>query len=518
MTLKTPSLKLPKLSLVAKAPTEAAINKLDQLILIVPDAVKRKVWDELPHAITLKQMYEKADKKKAGVALSSHLSNKTLTGLTLGIVQKNRNAFKNLTQMRQLCQDALKNGAENIGLIVIGFSNDTQKELSEALLSAIYAASFKLWEAKKSKAKVKTLSTLEFFLARSDLELERIQAEAAGNNLARWLTALPPNVLNSTAYVPLVAALAKRKQWKYKFYNIAALKKLGAGAFLAVAQANPHKDAGIVHLQYRPNAVTKSAAPKKSTKTATTDSQPDLALVGKGICFDTGGTNLKPHQSMLNMHGDMGGSAVALGSFYALTQLHPDLNIDCWLAITENYIDANAYIPRDVVTAINGTTIEVIHTDAEGRMALADTLSLCSKTMPKLIIDYATLTGAAVYSVTERYSCVFTNRPKLHTALIEHGVKTGERVWPFPQDEDYDTNLESKVADTLQCSIKAGGDHILAARFLNKFVDNKSAWIHMDLSSSEREGGLAHIPTKQTGFGVRYTTRLILDGDIFKKL
>ena len=505
MPLKMPALTLPKLTLVSKAPSLASLNKLDQIILIVPDVLNRNIWKDFPHGSVLKQMYEKVDRKNTGVALSSHLPNKKLCGITLGVVQKDRNAFKDLTQMRKLCQDAFKNKAENIGLLVVGFSDDTKKVLSETLLSAVYASSFKLWSAKKSKAKSKKLKSIELFFAHEELSISRIQAEAAGNNLARWLTALPPNVLNSSSYIPLVEQLAKRKHWHFKFHDTLALKKMGAGAFLAVAQGNPHEDAGIVHLQYRPKGIAK-------------DTTPDLALVGKGICFDTGGTNLKPHQYMLGMQGDMGGSATALGSFYALSQLQSDKNIDCWLAITENHIDAHAYMPHDVVTAVNGTTIEVIHTDAEGRMALADTLAMCSKTKPKLIMDYATLTGAAVYSLTERYSCVFTNRPALHAELIEHGVKTGERVWPFPQDDDYDTNLESKVADTLQCSIKAGGDHILAARFLNKFVDNKSAWIHMDLSASESEGGLAHIPTKQTGFGVRYTTQLIMDGQIFDKL
>lgn len=505
MSLKIPSLSLPKLKLTSKPASQTAINKLDHLILVLPDTFPNRLWKELPYAKVLKQLYEKADKKNAGVALSSHLPNKAMTGITLGVVQKKRNAFKTLTQLRQLCQDAKKNKAENIGLIVAGFSGETHQSLSEDLLSAVYASGFQMWEDKKGKNKNTKIRSLELFQAHPDVRLERVQAEATGNNLARWLTALPPNVLNSESYIPLVETLAKRKHWGYEFYDSLKLKKLGAGAFLAVAQANPHEDAGIVHLSYRPKGVG-------------AETQPDLALVGKGICFDTGGTNLKPHASMLDMHGDMGGSAVALGSFYALTQLSPDKNIDCWLAITENHIDAKAYIPRDIVKAVNGTTIEVIHTDAEGRMALADTLALCSKTKPKLIMDYATLTGAAVYSMTERYSCVFTNRPELHTDLISNGVTSGERVWPFPQDEDYDTALESTVADILQCSPKGGADHILAARFLNKFVDNKSAWIHMDLSSSESPGGLAHIPTKQTGFGVRYTTRLILDGDIFNKI
>ena len=139
---------------------------------------------------------------------------------------------------------------------------------------------------------------------------------------------------------------------------------------------------------------------------------PASSLVGKGICFDTGGTNLKAHKGMLDMHTDMEGSAVALGSLYALKMLRSPLSVDCWLAITENRIGPFAYKPQDVVRAANGTTIQVIHTDAEGRMVLADALSLAAARKPRAIIDYATLTGACVYALTERYSGAFTNRPE----------------------------------------------------------------------------------------------------------
>jgi len=504
-TLRLPNLSPGKLTSQEKVPSQTDINRLDHCVIVLPDNMKASDWKKLPYGTALKNLYNKADKKNSGLAISSHLANRNLTGVSLGIVQKGRSTFKNLTQMRHLLSDVTASAAENVGLMVFGFSQETQNELSETLTAAGLAASFKLWSAKKSAKKAKTIKQLTLFNANKAINLDQLKAEAAGNNLNRWLTALPPNYLNSGNYIDLVKDLAKRKKWKCDFYDLGRLAKLGAGAFLAVAQGNPHDQAGIVHLSYIP-------------KGQDANDKPDLALVGKGICFDTGGTNLKPHSSMLGMKGDMGGSSTALGSFYALTQLKSDKRIDCWLAITENCIDAHAYVPSDVVTAINGTSIEVIHTDAEGRMALADTLCLVSKTKPKLIMDYATLTGAAVYSMTSRYSCVFTNRPTLHTSLIEHGVVTGERVWPFPQDEDYDSDLKSPVADTVQCSVKSGGDHILASRFLNKFVDNKSAWIHMDLSASENTGGLAHIPTKETGFGVRYTTRLILDGSIFDNL
>jgi leucyl aminopeptidase len=138
-------------------------------------------------------------------------------------------------------------------------------------------------------------------------------------------------------------------------------------------------------------------------------------------------------------------------------------------------------------------------------------LALASKQKPALMIDYATLTGACVYSIGTAYSGVFTNQEKFHQTLIEAGKDSGERVWPFPLDEDYDKGLESDIADVKQCSLEGDADHILAARFLQRFVKNDTPWVHMDLSSSNRKGGLAHIPTDTTGFGVRYTMNLLLD-------
>ena len=192
--------------------------------------------------------------------------------------------------------------------------------------------------------------------------------------------------------------------------------------------------------------------------------------MGKGILFDTGGINLKPHRSMLDMHTDMSGSAVALASLVALSELRAPLAADAWLAITENNIGPSAYRPQEIVRACNGTTIQVIHTDAEGRMVLADTLALAARTRPRLTLDFATLTGACVYALTERYSGAFTNREPLAARLVAAGAATGERVWNFPLDEDFDSDLESEHADIVQCAVEGKGDHILAARFLKRFI------------------------------------------------
>jgi leucyl aminopeptidase len=209
---------------------------------------------------------------------------------------------------------------------------------------------------------------------------------------------------------------------------------------------------------------------------------------------------------------------VALATLIALAELRAPFAAEAWLAITENRIGPHAYRPQEVVRAANGVTIQVIHTDAEGRMVLADTLALAARTRPRLMIDFATLTGACVYSLTERMSGVFTNRPALAAPLVEAGRVSGERVWHFPFESDYDADLESKVADIVQCTVDGKGDHILATRFLSRFVPAQIPWAHVDLSSATRSGGLAHVPSDVTGFGVRFALELLLHQDVLSTL
>jgi leucyl aminopeptidase len=142
-------------------------------------------------------------------------------------------------------------------------------------------------------------------------------------------------------------------------------------------------------------------------------------------------------------------------------------------------------------------------------MVLADTLALASKSKPWLLIDYATLTGACVYSLSSRYSGVFSNRETLNNTLTTAGRDSGERVWPFPLDKDFDESLKSGIADTLQCTLEGEADHILAARFLQRFIHDAIHWVHIDLAAGNHKGGLAHIPTDTTGFGVRFTLNLL---------
>ena len=284
--------------------------------------------------------------------------------------------------------------------------------------------------------------------------------------------------------------------WQFKKYGTKELKKIGAGAFLAVAQGNENDSAAILHIKYRPGKKTDNA---------------DVSLVGKGIIFDTGGTNLKPFSSMLDMHIDMGGSAVALSTLKTISDMKLPMAVDCWLAITENRTGPTAYKSQDILTAVNGKTIQTIHTDAEGRLALADTLALACREKPGLIVDFATLTGACVTGISNRYSGVFSNRAELHPVLKRAGRRSGERVWPFPIGDEFVEDLKSDTADIVQCLANGSGDHIYAASFLREFVDKKIPWVHVDLSACSHKGGLAHVPTDITGFGVRFTMNLLLD-------
>jgi leucyl aminopeptidase len=467
---------------------------LDQLLLVLPKKVPGKVWQSLPEGPNLQALARKSRKGNVPT-ITTRLANKRHTAVCIGNVDASGEAFELLTFARKMVAAVKGEKAGTLGIQLAGFDESGEATLASYLVAAALAASFPL-PTYRSKQPADVFKRVRLIGLSARLDLDRVLAEAEGNNIARWLTAHPPNKLDASGYAHFLKALATREGWQYKRHGVTELRKMGAGAFLAVAQGNADDSASIVRLSYRPGS--KSPGPA-------------LGLVGKGIIFDTGGTNLKPFNSMLDMHIDMGGSAVAVGTLLTLTRLACDHPVDCWLAITENRTGPTAYKSQDVVTALNGKTIQTIHTDAEGRMALADTLTLASRERPALIIDYATLTGACMNAVTTRFSGVFTNRQRLHPILKRAGRHSGERVWPFPIGKEYLEELRSETADIRQCAVDAGGDHIFAASFLAEFIENQVPWIHVDLSACKRKGGLAHVPTDITGFGVRYSLNLLYD-------
>lgn len=317
---------------------------------------------------------------------------------------------------------------------------------------------------------------------------------AAGNVLCRQLTVEPANVITPAAYRAEVRQLAAANGWAVREWDRARLTRMGAGAFTAVARGSDHGDAAVVRLTYDGRGRRRG---------------PAVALVGKGLCYDTGGHTLKTGTSMFDMHHDMNGSAVAVGALLAATRLNLPVRIDAWLAIAQNHLSPTAYTPNEVVTALNGTTIEVTDTDAEGRMVLADTLTMAAREQPDLIVDFATLTGAMWTAVGTRMSGVLSNRDDWAQRAVAVGAAVGERLVAFPLPADYDESLESKVADVKQCDHTTGkADHILAGRFLSRFVDDRP-WVHVDLSSVSHTGGLGAVAHDVNGTGVAWAVALL---------
>ncbi|SNC65819.1 leucyl aminopeptidase [Marinobacter sp. es.048] len=485
MTPELPELQEILISSAEGNPASWDFEPTTGIVILLPDA-DRDAIESTPWGDFLTQTLSRYPETENPVHVSTPHGGRAAAVSVPEAIQ----TFKALTLARKVIGPLLAERPSE--LTVISFLNDdsSARTMAEALLAAVHAALFQLPRISGTPPTPKTLGAIRFYgTGFQHADFGHVEATAEGNNLARWLTHLPGNYLTPGIYRELAESLAKKEGWEHHFYDRDELEKLGAGAFLSVVEASPVRDAGILHLKYRPDGA---------------EGKP-LALVGKGICFDTGGSNLKVGGSMLGMHGDMQGSAVALGAFVAITRLKLSQPVDCWLALAENHIGPRAVKCNDVITALDGTTIELINTDAEGRMVLSDTLALVSRGKPRAIIDYATLTGAVVAALGQRMAGALTNRREWVGPIIEAGEKCGERVWPFPYEDDYDEDLESKVADTLQCRTAGPGDHIYAARLLGRFVDKDIGWIHVDMASSgTHKGGLAHIPTDVQGFGVRF--------------
>ncbi|MGQ0657066.1 MAG: M17 family metallopeptidase [Chromatiales bacterium] len=465
-------------------------------IIVLPAEPPVSAWKSLPYGTVLRQRLAQRPRHVTdGAPVVLDLPNARGSRVGLAMVKPDIEEFELLTLARRLVAVHTDLQPREAGVCVCGLG-DASERVAEAVIAALLAAAAPMPDLRSKPPRRRPLRTIHLFGSAPAHRFRRTFIEIECNSLARALAALPPTELTPGIYRRKLAALAREHGLKMEFYNVAALKRRKAGAFLAVAQGSPVADAGIARLRYVPPRARR---------------QPPVALVGKGICFDTGGVNVKPAKFMLGMQGDMQGSAVALGTLLALARLKVDFPVEAWLALAMNHLGPAAYKPTDVVTAANGTTIEVIHTDAEGRMVLSDTLALCAKTKPRLIIDYATLTGACVHAIGKAYSGVFTNRKQWWAKLIEAGRESGERVWPFPLDKDYDKALESKIADIKQCAEEGPVDHILAARFLSRFVADDIPWIHLDLSSASNREGLAHVPTHFNGFGVRLALHLLLD-------
>lgn len=463
------------------------------LLIVLPAG---KAWHDSPAqaaiAASLRRRGIKAD-ELASKPVALELPDSRLAAWLR--LKEGQSVFQWLTLLRRAMQPLLEEGPAELHVAVFG--EEAFKARAARLAAYVAWLNGSPLPAWKRDRPAKPLARIVLHGV-PELDLRRERAIAEGNTLARRLTWLPPNLLTPRSYRQAIRALAERNEWQVEEYDLPRLRKLKAGAFLAVARGSQHEDAAIVRL-----------TPRQRTRRGR-GKPPRIALIGKGICFDTGGHNLKPARYMHNMHDDMNGSAVALGVLWAATRLKLPLELEAWLAIAQNHLSPEAYTQNEVVWAMNGTSIEIVHTDAEGRLVLADTLALAVRSEPAYLIDFATLTGSMGIALGERMSGVLSNRAELAQRAVAAGEAVGERVVAFPAPEDYDEALESKVADVKQCILESEADHILAARFLSRFVADRP-WLHVDLSASRCKGGLGAVGTEVTGFGVALGIELLTD-------
>ena len=316
-----------------------------------------------------------------------------------------------------------------------------------------------------------------------------------GTFYTRDLVSEPGNILHPDEYAKRLKSLTK-DGLKITVFNEKKLKKLGMNTLLGVGQGSI-RGSYLVTMEW---------------KGLKNNSKP-LAFVGKGVCFDTGGISLKPAKFMEDMTYDMAGSAVVVGLMKSLALRKSKVNAVGVVGLVENMPGGNAQRPGDIVKSYSGKTVEILNTDAEGRLVLADALTYTEKKFkPKFIIDLATLTGAIIVSLGSEYAGLFSNDDKLSKQLIEAGEKVEEKVWRMPLNKNFDKLIDSKNADMQNINYVGGAGSTTAAQFLQRFILNKTPWAHLDIAGMafSKYGGALN-SGGATGYGVRLLNKLIED-------
>jgi len=321
----------------------------------------------------------------------------------------------------------------------------------------------------------------------------KFKALEEGTFYTRDLVSEPGNVLHPDEYAKRITSL-KKHGLKINIFDNKKLKKLGMNALLGVGQGSV-RGSYLVTIEW---------------KGAKNNSKP-LAFVGKGVCFDTGGYSLKPAKFMEDMTYDMAGSATVVGLMKNLALRKAKINAVGVVGLVENMVSGNAQRPGDIVKSYSGKTIEILNTDAEGRLVLADALTYTEKKFkPKFMVDLATLTGAIIVSLGSEYAGLFSNDDKLSKQLLDAGEKVEEKLWRMPLHKNYDKLINSKNADMQNINYVGGAGSTTAAQFLQRFILNKTPWAHLDIAGMAFSKKAANLnPRGATGFGVRLLNKFV---------
>ena len=323
----------------------------------------------------------------------------------------------------------------------------------------------------------------------------RFKALEEGTFFARDLVSEPGNILHPDEYAKRINSL-KKHGLKINIYDDKKLKKLGMNALLGVGQGSI-RGSYLVTMEW--NGLKNNTKP--------------LAFIGKGVCFDTGGISLKPAKFMEDMTYDMAGSATVVGLMKNLAIRKAKINAVGVVGLVENMPGGNAQRPGDIVKSYSGKTIEILNTDAEGRLVLADALTFTEKKFkPKFMVDLATLTGAIIVSLGSEYAGLFSNNDKLSKQLLDVSEKVEEKLWRMPLHKNFDKLIDSKNADMQNINYVGGAGSTTAAQFLQRFILNKTPWAHLDIAGMafSKYGGALN-SGGATGFGVRLLNQLIED-------
>jgi leucyl aminopeptidase len=357
---------------------------------------------------------------------------------------------------------------------------------------------FDKYRTKEPAEKKPTVTAAEIVTADADAALAAfapLSALADGVTFTRDLVSEPANVLYPAEFARRVKEL-ESLGLEIEILGEAEMTKLGMGSLLGVGQGSV-RESQLVVIKWM-GAADKSAQP--------------IAFVGKGVCFDTGGISIKPADGMEDMKWDMGGAGAVSGLMLTLAARKAKANVIGILGLVENMPDGNAQRPGDVVTSMSGQTIEVINTDAEGRLVLADAIWYCQdRFKPKFMVDLATLTGAIIISLGNDYAGLFSNNDELSANLLAASELEGEPLWRMPLPPQYDKNIDSMIADVKNTGGRPGGS-ITAALFIQRFI-NGLPWAHLDIASTawKKPSSVPTIPDGATGYGVRLLNRMVQD-------
>jgi len=388
-----------------------------------------------------------------------------------------------------------KNKIEN-SFIDISKIDITHIQLENAIHGAkLKSYNFNIYKSNDKKNKNINLYVVGKQIVRSNILRKKLDALLEGVFFARDLVSEPGNILHPDEYTKRLLKL-KKIGLRVTVYNKKKLKKLGCNALLGVGQGSI-RGSYLVTIEWKGN--------KSKSK--------PLAFVGKGVCFDTGGISLKPARFMEDMTYDMAGSAVVVGLMKNFALRKAKINAVGVVGLVENMPGGNAQRPGDIVKSYSGKTIEVLNTDAEGRLVLADALTYTEKKFkPELIIDLATLTGAIIVSLGSEYAGLFSNNDRLSKQIFDAGEKVDEKVWRLPLHKNYDKLMDSKTADVQNINYVGGAGSTTAAQFLQRFIINKTPWAHLDIAGmafSKYAGALNS--GGATGYGVRLLNKFIED-------